>query len=154
MKRTIYLLAGLILNIVIAVIFWDRINVASASLVPLFALAVSAFDAAAFLLHPGDAALINSHIRDLTSFTDAERVHLSRSLADALTAFMPFYPPFIIFFGTFVKIVVPTLLLIASFAAGPFIFRIRCGDGIKARMDAERAELEEQKKKEELGRYK
>ena len=65
----------------------------------------------------------------------------------------PWHGIFLFFFSTAVKFF-SVLLLLASFIVGPCLFRIRHGKELQSRFDLEKRELEEQRKREEQGKWK
>lgn len=65
----------------------------------------------------------------------------------------PWQGIFLFFFPTAVKMV-SVVLFLASFFVGPGLFRMRYGKELKSRLLRERSELEEQRRKEESGKWK
>ena len=87
---------------------------------------------------------------DLTS---EEKGLLGKYTSFGFAFLTPWHGIFLFFFPTAVKFF-SVLLLLASFIVGPCLFRIRHGKELQSRFDLEKRELEEQRKREEQGKWK
>lgn len=67
---------------------------------------------------------------------------------------LPLYPLLALFFGGPLKIIISIAVYFLFFAFGAVVFRVRHIAQIRARLDGEAHELEGQRKREELGRWK
>lgn len=88
-----------------------------------------------------------------SDLTPEEQGVLGKYTSFGFALFAPWQGIFLFFFPSVVKMF-SVLLLLASFFVGPCLFRIRHGKELRSRFRRERFELEEQRRKEEAGKWK
>ncbi len=150
MKRILYYIIVLAAEIVCAIVFRARLNITAMSVLPLFLIALSTYQAIFFNRYrrPEDFNAVY-----YSELTDAEFEKMSVCVRDAYIFSVPLYLPFVLFFSSWVKLL-SMILFMASVAGGAIYFRLRYGRELHARYDKEKKELDEQKRREELGRWK
>ena len=150
MKWVIYYVVTLGLNLFGALVFHERWNLEYHSLIPLFLIGLSLFQIAYFSRHPTKREFHSNNDSDLT---DAEWEQMMQYSIRSYLVFIPFLIPFICFFSHWGKMLsIPVFF--AAFVGGAVAYRIRHQKEYKARFAKEDKELEEQRKREELGKWK
>ena len=150
MKRMLYHIVTLAVEIVCVIVFRARLNITAMSVLPLFLIALSSFQAAYFNNHRHREDFNTNNYADLT---DTEWEKMSVCVRDAYIFSVPLYVPFIFFFSSWVK-PLSVILFMASVTGGSIYFRLRYGRELRERYDNEKKELDEQRSKESLGRWK
>lgn len=87
-----------------------------------------------------------------SELTEREQRLLSLYTSNAFAVFAPWQGIFVFFFDACKLASVAVFCL--CFAVGPCLFRVRHGKELRVRLDRERSEMEEQRKKEEQGKWK
>ena len=88
-----------------------------------------------------------------SDLTPEEQGLLGKYTSFGLGLLAPWQGIFLFFFPTAVKML-SVLLFLAGVIAGPCLFRVRHGKELKSRFLRDRSELEEQRRKEESGKWK
>ena len=149
-KWVIYYVVTLGLNLFGALVFRERLNLEYHSLIPLFLIGLSIFQIAYFSRHPTKREYHSNNASDLT---DAEWEQMMRYSVRSYLVFIPFLIPFVCFFSHWGKLLsIPVFF--AAFVGGAVAYRIRHQKEYQARFAKEDRELEAQKKREELGKWK
>lgn len=152
-KFKICYLIILIVEILLAFIFHEFNSFSSVfSFVPGFCVFLSVFLAIYYYREkPSDRG-----DREVTSFSSSlthnEQHDLSMCLSAANAVAILFHLPIVFFVPSLFKLI-SVLLVFLTFVGGAVYFRIKHGKSVKSRLAKEDADLEEQKKKEELGRF-
>ena len=150
MKRILYFISAVAVNIVLVIVFRSRMNINASSLLPLFLVVWMSFYAVYYNNHRRrEDITTNYYSPDLTD-TEWERVAVCTR--DAYAFSVPLYVPFIFFFSTWVKLLFALFISVASASFGGILFRLRYGRELRERYDKEKKELDEQKRREESGR--
>ena len=149
MKWALYYAITIVANIVCAIVFHEHWIINAASIGPAFSIAFSVIWA--IYLHVEQrGARYKTGFADLTP---DEWHRLNICTRDAIMFSIPLFIPFIFFFSAWVK-VPASVLVIAEFVGGAFLFYRRHGKEMDARIAAEKDELKKQKELESLGRFK
>lgn len=146
----IYYCITILTNIAAIPIFFEYINISALSIVPLFLIALMIFQALFFKNEKVENGFRTAYGSNLTA--DEENNMLS-SCSTFLFATIPWMIPFIIFFASPVK-ALAILVYFIGLIGGLVIYRFRNKGKIANRMTAEEKERQEQKKNEELGKWK
>lgn len=147
MKKVIYMIICVILNVVAIVIFREHIRITELSSMSAVFMLVLAFLSWSFTLTvKGDMPL---NVGGSTELNDDEISRLARMLCNVCFGMIPLLIPFIFFFSDTIKTVVPVALLCSAVIVGALAFRILYGKSIKARLEAEENEKNEQQKREQ-----
>lgn len=151
-KMSIYYVCHLILNTVLLLVFSSHIQLHILSLIPLFLILLMIFQITLFKSfskndNVGDTAY---SVGDTVRLTEEEQACQYSYLKHSFLLFIPFEVPFVFFFSSFWKFlgIVPYIL---AYVVGGIFFRAAKGREIKNRIKSEEKELQEQKKREELG---
>lgn len=150
MKLNIYYAAVILPTLVCAVLFREHLNITAASAGAVILTVLSAFLA----VYSERERFYPTNMYSIQSLTDDERADLSLCFSRSFMICTPLYLPFALFFGTFVKVVVPIAIFFAGFTGAGVYYRFKYGNDVHARFKREADELEEQKKKEEMGKWK
>ncbi len=148
MKFIVYYIVAVSANIVSVLVFRNYINISVMSTIPLILIVLSVFQAVYFNKHNE----LNTTAYG-SGFTKNEEAELSKYTSKSLLSVIPVMIPFILFFDSLLKII-SVLLYIFGFIAGPVIYKIKHRDDLNSRINREKKELEEQKKREEMGNWK
>ena len=151
MGYVVYYAITVVLNILILIFFRAHINLTGASAVPLFLLGLSIFQSAYFKKNRGKYDFNTNNTTDLS---DSEWETLSIYMSRSYLVCIPLFLPTVFFFSTLLKTVLSVLVFLIAFTAGAIFFRWRYSKSFQERMKQESNELEEQKKKESLGKFK
>lgn len=127
--------------------FRERWVLTAWSAVPLFLALLSVF----LVCHFRSEAEQLERTAYGSDLTEREQCVLWRYMSFAFAVLTPWQGIFVFFFewGKLCTIV----LFLVSFLTAPILFRLRFGKQIRARRERERIELEEQRKKEEQGKW-
>ena len=147
----IYYVATVGVNL--SLLFWCRsaVNLTATSVLPLFLLGLSIFQAAYFYKNRSKT---DFNVCNTTDLSEDEWEMLSLSISASFRVSLPWYLPMIFFFSTLPKTLLSVLLFLLAFTGGAVWFRLRNRKHFQARMKRESDALEEQKKKESLGKFK
>lgn len=146
MKRAIYIIITLILNIVAIIVFRTHITISEMSSMSVIFMLMLGFFAWQFKIVKRGEMSLNAGTS--STLNDEEISTLGRVLETVSIGAIPLLIPFIFFFNDKVKVIVPTLVLCSFVIVGMLAFRIIYGKKIKARLDAECRERDEQERRE------
>ena len=144
---------GFIINGVMLILFKSSINIESASASPVFLLFLSAFMSAYYYTNRKKADFSTNYYSNI-GFTEEEWERVSIYTARVNAAALPLYIPFVFFFPLRIKILVSVLIFMISMIGGAVFYRLKFRKELNSRFEKERKELEDQKKLEELGKWK
>lgn len=147
---TAYYLISAMVNVLLLVRFRDRINLTELSIAPIALILLTLFQALYFHQHRKKREFNSNNDSDLT---EEEWETLIVYVRNAELICLPLYLPFVFFFSSWVKLL-SFLLFTVSFIAGPVYYRIKHKTALNERYAKEDRELEEQKKRESLGKWK
>ena len=147
-ERFLTLCSCLLVALLVAVFHGDWCLTAG-SLLPLFFVLLSLALAVSFR----KATPREEQTAYGSDLTPEEQGLLGRYSSFGLGLLAPWQGIFLFFFPTAVKML-SVLLFLAGVIAGPCLFRVRHGKELKSRLLRERSELEEQRRKEESGKWK
>ena len=150
MKWIIYYIVTLGLNLVGVMVFHDRLNLVFNSVIPLFMIGLSIFQVGYFSKHPHKKDFNTNNNSDLT---EGEWERMTSYMISSYLIFIPLMLPFVWFFSAGVKLL-SILVFLFAFTGGMIWYRLRHGKDYQARFAKENKELEEQQKREELGKWK
>ena len=150
MKWVIYYIVTLGLNLVGVMAFHDRLNLVFNSVIPLFMIGLSIFQVGYFSKHPHKKDFNTNNNSDLT---EGEWARMTSYMISSYLIFIPLMLPFVWFFSAGVKLL-SILVFLLAFTGGMIWYRLRHGKDYQARFAKENKELEEQQKREELGKWK
>lgn len=146
MKKLIYMIITVALNIAALIIFSEHIKVSEMSSLPVIFMLVLGFFAWQFRLSRDGEIPLNAG--NSTDLNDEESSRLAAVLESVTIGAIPFLIPFAFFFSDRVKAIVPSIILCSIVIVGMLLFRILYGKRIKARLDAQEKERQEQEKRE------
>lgn len=146
----VYYCLALLANIALLFIFGKHLSISAISLVPVFLIALSAFQAVYFKKEKTDDGFSTAYG---SGFTHKEESMLMRYASYSLLATIPLLVPFVFFFGTFIK-TLSVFVYIGGFAFGLVLYRIKHNSQLKRRIDEETKRRNEQNKRENEGEYK
>ena len=145
----IYYCIAILANIAAIPIFFEYINISALSIVPLFLIALMIFQALLFKNEKVENGFRTAYGSNLTA--DEENKLLS-SGSSFLFATIPWMIPFVLFFPAIVK-VLSILVYIIGLVGGLILYRIKNKGKIVNRINTGEKERQEQKKKEQLGKW-
>ena len=145
----IYYCITIIANIVAAIVFHKGINVTGLSVMPLFLIVLMIFQALLFKNEKVENGFRTAYGSNLTA---GEENKMLDSGSSFLFATIPWMIPFVLFFSSIVK-VLSILVYIIGLVGGLILYRVKNKGKIVNRMDVEEKELQEQEKKEQLGKW-
>lgn len=145
MKKTIYMVICIALNIMAIILFREHLIISSASATAVLAMALLAFWTWHFNTATQNGFEPNVGNSDLSP---DEQDKVSKCVATISYGTIPLLIPFIFFFGDKIKLIAPWILASAVVLVGIIYFRLRYGNDVKARIEAEMAEKEAQEKRE------
>ena len=143
----IYYVVSVISVTILAVYNVTQLCINSASIIPIFLIGLSVFQALYFYNNRSKSDFSSGNNSPLS---ETEWEILSVYMSFSYVFFIPLLLPFVIFFQTPIK-ALSLIIYGLAFVGGNICFRIKHGKEIKARLEHEKQELDEQKKKEELG---
>jgi len=126
------------------------VNIGYVSVLPLFLMALSAYQAYYF---KRNRRKTDFNINNDADLTDEEWGKLSIYMSYFFSYSVPLHIPFVIFFNDYVKLLSLPIYLI-SFSGGALLFRIKHHKEYNTRRSSEARELEDQIRREELGKWK
>ena len=145
----IYYCITIIANIVAAIVFHKSINITVLSAMPLFLIALMIFQAHIFKNEKVENGFRTAYGSNLTADEENKMLDTGSSF---LFATIPWMIPFVLFFPSIVK-VLSILVYIIGLVGGLILYRVKNKGEIVNRMDVEEKELQEQEKKEQLGKW-
>ena len=152
MKKSLYYIVHLVVNLVLLVAFRANIVIDFLSGVPVFLIALMLIQAPLFRVDIHRTSLGDTQYSavNMVRLTDDELEKQYRYTRYAFYGLIPFVFPFIFFFSSYAKLcsIIPYML---AYVVGNVIFRFKYGKTIKARLEAEKEELRKQIQNEELG---
>ena len=157
MGWAIYYAAALVISAVASAFFKESIMINACSVVPagfLIAGIVGACTLRSQARDPETGTRFNTGSTPASmNLANNEYAENCRAAACSMMISLPLYLPLALFFGGLLKIILSVAVYFIFFALGAVVFRIKHGASIRARVDTESRELEDQRKKEELGRW-
>ena len=133
-----------------SVVFRSYINITSASLLPMFLLILSVFQAVYFHNHRGKN---DFNINNDSPLTEKDWENISVNNRNSYMIVIPLFIPFVLYFSIWIKLL-SIILYLFGFAGGMFYYRIRHREIISNRFVEEESEFKKQREKEELGKWK
>ncbi len=144
MKKTVYILITLALNIVAVATLSKYIKISEMSSLSVIFMIILGFLSWQFnIVKRGEMQMNGTN--DLNS---NEVSQLGAVLEAVCFGTIPFMIPFIFFFNDRIKAVVPAVILCSVVIVGFLFFRLAYGKKIKTRIENEQKELEKQEKSE------
>lgn len=150
MKKKLFALS-ILANIVAIIVFHKNIQINALSVLPIVFIALMLFQAALFKKEKVENGFRTAYG---SPFTAEEENGMTDFASTTLYAAIPLMIPFIFFFPSVVKVLLPFIIYALAFAVGLFSYRIKNKDAIKDRFDKEETERREQEKKESMGEWK
>lgn len=147
----IYYIAAVAINIICVLVFRNHININLESIIPVAMIDLSIFEVAYF--GNNDNFQENTMYTSQNSLNDNEKEKMYLCMRRAFLLAIPLFVPFISFFSKWIKIL-SILIMFLTLIGGGLYFRIKYGKKVKHRWTGESEELKEQKKKEEMGKFK
>ncbi len=150
-KLNIYYLVHIALNVILVIAFRNSLNITALSVLPLFLIVLMFFQIALFKPKNYDFTCDTAYsVGDVVRLTQEEQVKQYSYLKCAFLLCVPFELPLVLFLPTYWKLlgVIPYIL---AYIIGAIVFKAKMGKQIQSRIEAEKRNLEEQIKKEELG---
>ena len=146
MKKLIYMIIALALNVVAIIVFREHIRISELSGTSVIFMIVMGFFSWQFnIVKKGE---MPANAGNTGSLNDEEMSRLGGVLEAISFGAIPLFVPFLFFFDDKIRIIVPALILCTFVIVGVLFFRIAYGKKIKARLDAENQERDEQEKRE------
>ena len=146
---TVYYIITIIANVVATVVFFNQLSINTMSIMPAFLIVLMIFQGMIFKHEKVENGFRIKYRDNLTA--DEEN-----SMFDVGSRFLfgtiPWMIPFVFFFSTFVK-ALSIIVYFVGLCGGLFVYRIKNKRRINTRIDNEKAELLDQEKKEELGKW-
>lgn len=146
-----YYIAAVAINIICVIVFRKHININLESIIPVAMIGLSIFEAT--YLANDDNFQENTMYTSQNSLNDNEKGKMYLCMRRAFLIAIPLFVPFIFFFSKWIKIL-SVLIMFLTLIGGGLYFRIRHGKKVKHRWTGESEELKEQRKKEEMGKFK
>lgn len=146
MKKTIYMLVALALNVVAIITLSKYIIISEMSSLSVMFMIILGFLSWSFSIVKRGEMPMNTG--NSSTLNDKEIAQLGAVLEAISFGSIPLMVPFIFFFNDKVKAIVPSIILSSFVVVGFLFFRIVYGKKIKARLENEQAELEKQEKSE------
>ena len=146
---TVYYIITIIANVVATVVFFNQLSINTMSIMPAFLIVLMIFQGMIFKHEKVENGFRIKYRGNLTA--DEEN-----SMFDVGSRFLfgtiPWMIPFVFFFSTFVK-ALSIIVYFVGLCGGLFVYRIKNKRRINTRIENEKAELLDQEKKEELGKW-
>lgn len=142
-KLGFYYIAHLIINILLLVFLWDKVNIDLLSLLPLFVIAFMGLQILVFKSFEKDSAANSAYpIANTASLTENEQSNLYSCITLSFFILLPFEIPFIFFFA-YAKFF-SAIPYAFAFILGRIIFRIKHEKAVRERLENEKNELKDQ----------
>lgn len=146
MKKTVYILITLALNIVAVATLSKYIKISEMSSMSVIFMIILGFLSWQFNIVKRGEMPMNTG--NSSTLNDKEIAQLGAVLEAVCFGTIPFMIPFIFFFNDRIKAVVPAVILCSVVIVGFLFFRLAYGKKIKTRIENEQKELEKQEKSE------
>lgn len=151
-KLSIYYLIHIIINILMLIFFSEFVNIHLLSVLPIFLMCLMIFQTTLFKRDnqrttTGDTSY---SVGNTVRLTDEELNYQNLFLRHSFLVCLPFEIPMIFFLSSYLKLLC-VLPYICAYIIGGVVFKVKFGKEIQSRIEDEKKELEEQKKREELG---
>ena len=147
---TVYYIITIIANVVATVVFFNQLSINTMSIMPAFLIVLMIFQGMIFKHEKVENGFRIKYRGNLTAEEE-------NSMFDVGSRFLfgtiPWMIPFVFFFSTFVK-ALSIIVYFVGLCGGLFVYRIKNKRRINTRIENEKAELLDQEKKEELGKWK
>ena len=117
----IYYSITIALNLIVAVVFYQSINITALSIIPLFLIALMLFQAMLFKNEKAENGFKTNYGETLTN---AEQNGMNLSISKFLPATIPWMIPFILFFPSFVK-ALSIFIYSIGLGGGAVLFKIK-----------------------------
>ncbi|MBQ8432434.1 MAG: hypothetical protein IJX28_06080 [Clostridia bacterium] len=150
MKWVVYYAVTLGLNVACMIAFHENLHLEFHSVIPIFLIGLSIFLSVYYRTNPSRKDFSTNNHTDLTE--EEWGVMAAYSGASGVIV-VPLLLPFVCFFSTWAKLL-SILVFFGGFVGGAVFYRLRHRKEYEARFAKEANELEEQKKREELGKWK
>lgn len=150
MKFIVYYILAVGANIVSFFVFSNYINISVMSIIPLILIVLAVFQSVYFNKQSENNDFNTAYG---SGFTENEQAQLSKYTSKTLLLVIPFIVPFIFYFTSGLKLIT-ILFYVLSLIIGPVVYRIKNKDDLNRRINKQKKELEEQKKREEMGDWK
>ena len=139
-------------NVLLLLIFNEYINLHRLSVIPAFLASLMFFQIALFNGNTkNDTASDTAYsIGNMIRLTDEEQKSQYSYLKHSFLLCVPFEVPLIFFLPSYCKMM-GVFFYVCAYIIGGAVFKIKNGKAIQERINKEKKELEEQKKREELG---
>lgn len=144
MKKTIYMLFMIALNIVAIIVFKEHVRISEMSGTNAIFMIVMGFLSWQFNMVKRGEMSMNAGASDLS---DEELSRLGGVLEIISFGTIPLLLPFSFFFNDKIKVIVPAIMLCSFVIVGVLLFKIVYGKKIKARqLEQEQQRLEQEKR--------
>ena len=149
-KLIVYYIAQIIANVALIVIFYSKLIVHTFSIVPILLIGIMLTQRSLLKINKKDCGDTAYSVGDVVRLTDEERENKCSIFRHSFLFFIPFELPFIFLLPSYLKLLclIPFVL---AYVVGGVVFKIKYGKQIQDRLNKEYRELEEQKKREEMG---
>ncbi|MBQ8407877.1 MAG: hypothetical protein IJY39_03345 [Clostridia bacterium] len=145
MKFVVYYCVVLFGCAVSLVLFFEDLNITAMSVVPIFLMGLSIFQVYLFKNEKGENYGSN--------YNEKEQSDIVRFMSVSMMLSVPLHIPFIFFWQSGYKLLSSAVYLFGLFG-GALFFRLQNGRQVSDRLKNETKEAEEQKRREELGKWK
>ena len=152
MFLTVYFIVSALINVVLILALFGSVNITFISVVPVATIIVEILMAFVFKSAVSDNSMNNiAYNTSQPVLTEKEIMDRSKHISEALFMAVPLQIPFVFFFANGIKYL-SIIIFVVSLMVGGIVFKIKVGHSIKTRQSIISSELEEQKKKEEMGK--
>ena len=150
---TLYCIVALLANVLAIVFLRDYLNFTVTSTVPAVTMVLSVFEAV-YVHHHRALDEKNTAYSTQNTLNTEEWARMMPYMRNAFVVTLPLYISLICFFSSWVKTIGSLVLFVLGFLGGALAFKIKHKSELSARIDKDERELEEQKRREELGQWK
>lgn len=151
-KLSVYYLIHIIINILMLIFFSEFVNIHLLSVLPIFLFCLMIFQITLFKRDNQRTTIGDTSysVGNTVRLTDEELDYQNSYLRLSFLLCLPFEIPLIFFLSSYLKLlsVIPYII---AYIIGGIVFKVKFKKKIQSRIEAEKKELEEQKKREELG---
>jgi hypothetical protein len=141
------------LNAVFTIAFWKNINITTLSIAPIATIIVGIIMALVLKSAASDSTMNDTAYNTSSiSLADNETMERNKYMSYSVLMGIPLQIPFVLFFSGGVKLLT-IIVFVLSLIVGGVVFKMRRGKSITTRASQISSELEEQKKKEEMGKF-
>lgn len=145
MKLVAYYCIVLIGCVLSLVLFFKHLNITVMSIVPIFLIGLSIFQVYLFKNEKGETYGSN--------YNEKEQSDMVRFMLVSMMLSIPLHVPFVFFWQSGYKLFSVAIYLLGLFG-GALFFRLKNGKQVSDRLKNETEDMEKQKRREELGRWK